>query len=83
MVRLLGDDAIKFVSYKLGKQRFAALKKDSAKTKIQLVFYYLVHTSNVYFREIDEELALINVLSLLNALDNPCDTDHMRFWVTQ
>ncbi len=82
MVRF-GDDTIKFLGHKLGKQRFAALKKNSTKTIIQLVFYYLVDTSNVYFREIDEEVALINVLSLLSALDNPCNTDHMRFWVTQ
>ena len=44
---------------------------------------YLVDNSNLYIREVDKEFALIDLLSLFNALDNPCDTDHMRFWVTQ
>ena len=46
-------------------------------------FCYLVDNSNLYIREVDKEFALIDLLSLFNALDNPCDTDHMRFWVTQ
>jgi len=44
---------------------------------------HLVDSSDVYTIEVDDEISLINTLSLLNTLYNPTNPDHDWLWIAQ